>query len=107
MQAGGLVVPSCPLCRRGFDLAEFGDGRSAQDASLLLVPPLAPKQKGPLTLENSSFMYRKLPPEAEQRELQLNDIITVLVDYRSSMLSEGDAEQQAKRPASTRCSPTG
>ena len=44
------------------------------------------------TLQNSSFMYRKLPPEAEPRELQINDIITVLVDYRSSMMSEGDAE---------------
>ena len=40
-------------------------------------------------------MYRRLPPEAEQRELQINDIVTVLVDYRSSMLSEGDAK--AKR----------
>jgi flagellar L-ring protein precursor FlgH len=63
----------------------------AQDASLLLVPP-AQKQEGQATLENSSFMYRKLPPEAEQRELQINDLVTVLVDYRSSMISEGDAE---------------
>jgi flagellar L-ring protein precursor FlgH len=69
----------------------------AQDASLLLTPPL-PKQDGALTLENSSFMYRKLPPEAEYRELQINDIVTVLVDYRSSMISEGDAE--ARKTAS-------
>src|SRR5688572_26645389 len=69
----------------------------AQDASLLLAPPL-PKQDGALTLENSSFMYRKLPPEAEYRELQINDIVTVLVDYRSSMISEGDAE--ARKTAS-------
>ena len=62
-----------------------------QDASLLLVPPRQ-AQVGGSTLENSSFMYRKLPPEAEQRELAINDIITVLVDYRSSMISEGDAE---------------
>jgi flagellar L-ring protein precursor FlgH len=62
----------------------------AQDASLLSSPP--PLQEGQLTLQNSSFMYRKLPPEAEFRELQINDIITVLVDYRSSMISEGDAE---------------
>lgn len=67
-----------------------------QDASLLLVPVSA--EKAPLTLENSSFIYRKLPPEAEQRELQINDIVTVLVDYRSTMLSEGDAN--AKRTAS-------
>jgi flagellar L-ring protein precursor FlgH len=66
---------------------------SAQDASLLLVPPPAEEQQpGQLTLENSSFIYRKLPPEAEQRELQLHDLVVVLVDYRSSMLSEGDAE---------------
>jgi flagellar L-ring protein precursor FlgH len=83
----------------------------AQDASLLLAPPAIPPQQAgqlplpsqpppqppgaaqpPLSLANSSFMYRKLPPEAELRELQINDIITVLVDYRSSMISEGDAE---------------
>ena len=67
---------------------------SAQDASLLLVQPLGPKQRAPLTLENSSFMFRKLPPEAEQRELQLNDIITVLVDYRSALQSDGDANSK-------------
>jgi flagellar L-ring protein FlgH len=66
----------------------------AQDASLLLVPPVAPKQKVGLTLENSSFMYRKLPPESEQRELQLNDIITVLVDYKSALQSDGDANSK-------------
>jgi flagellar L-ring protein precursor FlgH len=41
-------------------------------------------------------MYRKLPPEAELRELKVNDIITVLVDYRSSMMSEGDAESRRR-----------
>jgi flagellar L-ring protein FlgH len=68
---------------------------SAQDASLLLTAPL-PQQAGQLTLENSSFMYRKLPPEAELRELKINDIVTVLVDYRSSMMSEGDAESRRR-----------
>jgi flagellar L-ring protein precursor FlgH len=74
-------------------LLSFGlshDAVRAQDASLLTSPPL--NQPGQLTLQNSSFMYRKLPPESEYRELQINDIITVLVDYRSSMISEGDAE---------------
>jgi flagellar L-ring protein precursor FlgH len=64
---------------------------SAQDASLMLAQPAKP-QAGQLNLENSSFIHRKLPPEAEQRELQLHDLITVIVDYRASMLSEGDAE---------------
>ena len=64
----------------------------AQDSSLLAAPVPAPQ--GQLTLETSSFIYRKLPPEAEQRELQLYDIITVLVDYRATMMSEGDAESR-------------
>jgi flagellar L-ring protein precursor FlgH len=74
------------------------DVARAQDASLMFVPPpVDQKDKTPAeqlfhTLHNSSFIYRKLPPESEQRELQINDIITVLVDYRASMTSEGDAE---------------
>ncbi len=71
-----------------------GDVACAQDASLLLVPPIDPKQPPPLTLQNSSFMYRKLPPESEQRELQLNDLITVLVDYRAVLQSDGNANSK-------------
>jgi flagellar L-ring protein FlgH len=65
-----------------------------QDASLLLVQPTAMQQPGALVQANCDFMYRRLPPEAEQRELQINDIVTVLVDYRSSMLSESDAKSK-------------
>lgn len=68
-----------------------------QDASLMLVPTSV-QQRGALNLDNSSFIYRKLPPEAEQRELQINDIVTVLVDYRSQVASKGDAK--AKRTTS-------
>lgn len=65
-----------------------------QDASLLLAPPAGPNLPASLNLANSSFMYRRLPPEAEQRELQINDIVTVLVDYKSTMLSEGDVKSK-------------
>lgn len=76
----------------GFSLVALAsDAAIAQDASLLATPL---QQEGQLTLQNSSFMFRKLPPESEYRELQVNDIITVLVDYRSSMISEGDAESR-------------
>jgi flagellar L-ring protein precursor FlgH len=74
-------------------LAAAADRAAAQDASLLLVAPANDQQAG-LRLENSSFMYQRVPPEAELRELKVNDIITVLVDYRSSMISEGDAENR-------------
>ena len=66
----------------------------AQDASLLLAQPAGPNVPASLNLANSSFMYRRLPPEAEQRELQINDIITVLVDYKSTMMSEGDVRSK-------------
>jgi flagellar L-ring protein precursor FlgH len=70
----------------------------AQDGTLLSITPAlqAAQQQQPhgLTLENSSFIYRKLPPEQQMRELKIHDIITVLVDYRTSMLTEGDAENR-------------
>jgi flagellar L-ring protein precursor FlgH len=80
--------------------AALSDLAYGQDASLLLVRPVADqKDQSPSdqlyhTLHNSSFIFRKLPPESEQRELRINDIITVLVDYRASMTSEGDAENR-------------
>jgi flagellar L-ring protein precursor FlgH len=78
-------------------MASGAKDAEAQDASLLLAgpaPPAASQQGAPLNLANCSFMFRRLPPEAEQRELQINDIVTVLVDYRSSLLSEGDAKSK-------------
>jgi flagellar L-ring protein precursor FlgH len=69
---------------------------SAQDSSLLLTPPQGATQEGeqPLSLQTGSFIYRELPPNARARELQLHDIVTVIVDYRTRMLSEGDAENR-------------
>lgn len=64
---------------------------SAQDGTLF-------QQTGPglqtPTIENSSFIFRKLPPEAQPRELQKYDIITVVVDFKSRFLSEGDSESR-------------
>jgi flagellar L-ring protein precursor FlgH len=68
---------------------------AAQDSSLLLTAPVTTQlESQPLSLEEGSFMHRTLPPNARQRELQQHDIITVLVDYRTRMLSEGDAENR-------------
>ncbi len=70
----------------------------AQDGTLLGVTPVLQaaqqQQQQGLTLENSSFIYRKLPPEQQMRELKIHDNITVLVDYRPSMLTEDDAENR-------------
>jgi flagellar L-ring protein precursor FlgH len=64
-----------------------------QDGHLLLQPqqPVAP---GELTLENSSFTFVEPRPVQVPRELELQSIITVLVDYRTRILSEGDMEQR-------------
>lgn len=72
-------------------LAVVAAEASAQDASLLQQPVVSPEG---LTQQNSSFIYKELPPAARPRELQKNDIITVIVDYRTRMLSEGDAESR-------------
>jgi len=70
----------------------FGSSRTvAQDGSLFLRGTQGPQA---LTLKNSSFIHRELPPEALPRQLQANDIITVVVDFRSRFLSEGDAESR-------------
>lgn len=83
-----LAVALAPLCLAGW--------ATAQEGSLLADPsvdengqPLA----APLTLENTSFLYQPLPPEA-QREVRENDIITVLVDYRTAMQSEGSLQNR-------------
>jgi flagellar L-ring protein FlgH len=64
----------------------------AQEGSLLA--PSAAGPGVPLTLENASFLYQPLPPEAQRRELKIHDSIIVMVDYRASMNSEGNAESR-------------
>ena len=82
------------LCLAAIVACDAGHQAFAQDASLLSNPPAQAHPKAGLTLQNSSYMYRPTPPEAERRELQINDIVTVLVDYRASLLSEGDANSK-------------
>ncbi len=61
----------------------------AQDGSLFLRPAQTPNG---LTLENSSFMFQQLPPESLPRQLKIHDIVTIVVDYRSRFLSEGNGQ---------------
>lgn len=66
---------------------------SAQEGGLSYAPALQPIAGAP-TLNNSSFIYQSLPPEAMARPLEKESIITVLVDYRTVMLSEGSGESR-------------
>ncbi len=74
----------------------------AQEGSLLspnatattaTAPNGSPVAVTELTLENTSFLYQPLPPEA-QRELKKEDSIIVLVDYRSTTASDGSLESR-------------
>ena len=64
----------------------------AQDGGLFLRS--ADQEPAPVTLQHGSYLFRELPPEARPSELKQHDIITVIVDYRTRMLSEGDAESR-------------
>ena len=66
----------------------------AQDSSLLHSAPQSQAEQQGMTLQNGSFIYRELPANLRPRELLKHDIITVIVDYRTRMLSEGDAENR-------------
>lgn len=78
------------ICLTALALLTSGRG-FAQDASLFQQPLVAPQG---LSLESSSFIHRDLPLDAQPRSLKKHDIITVVVDYRTRMLSEGDAESR-------------
>jgi flagellar L-ring protein precursor FlgH len=75
-----------------FGAAALAAPARAQDGGLFLRHADQPAQR--LTLQDGSFMFRELPPEARPSELKQHDIITVVVDYRTRMLSEGDAESR-------------
>ena len=72
-------------------LANAASQALGQDASLL-QNPLVSQSQMPLTLDNSSYIYQKLPPDSEPRELRINDILTVLVDYNSTTASNGNTD---------------
>lgn len=69
----------------------------AQDSSLLNQPP--PRHgAAPLRLEDSSFLYQQPQPP---KTLRLNDIVTIVVNVNSRVLSEGemDARKRAQLDA--------
>jgi flagellar L-ring protein precursor FlgH len=47
----------------------------------------------PLTLENTSFTYVKLEPP---HEIKINDIVTIIVDYKTQHLSRGNLQRRKR-----------
>ena len=68
----------------------------AQEGSLAYST--TPANAGAPTLNNSSFIYQSLPPEAMTRALEKQSIIQVLVDYRA--VTESDGNSQTRRTGS-------
>jgi len=62
---------------------------SAQNSSLVG----GGAQRRPLTLAEHSWTYRLLP---EPDPIQKNDLVTVLVDYRTQVVSEGEIDRKKK-----------
>ena len=68
-------------------LAGFAVNASAQSASMLGDP----RARAPLNLEQNSWFY--VPVQAPQ-EIAVHSIITVVVDDKSQVISEGDVEMR-------------
>lgn len=62
---------------------------AAQSGSLLGDP----KGRAPLTLSKTSLIY---VPSKEMNTIELNDLVTVMVDEKSQVISEGEVDRRKK-----------
>jgi flagellar L-ring protein precursor FlgH len=94
-QGGGAMRsgrnhPACWRAVAGLGLVWlFAAGAWAQSSSLLGNPD----ERQPLSLSQQSWMYQ---PVEQAREVRMHDLITVIVDEKSEMLSEGEVERRRK-----------
>ncbi len=65
-------------------------GRASGQSSSLFG---APEQRRPLTLPTYSWTYQPTP---EPKEVKLHDLITVVVDEKSQVISEGEVDRRKK-----------
>ena len=70
-------------------VAMLGGRAVAQSSSLYG----SPEQRQPLTLPTYSWTYQ---PTQEPRELKVRDLITVVVDEKSQVISEGEVDRRKK-----------
>jgi len=71
-----------------FAMASLGTATARAQSSSLFG---APGERNALTLEDSSWFYIKVPPP---REVQLYDLITIIVNEKSQLISEGDVQRR-------------
>ena len=80
--AGAFFVSIC--------MALFLSGSAAAQSSSLYG---APSRRRPLLLENESWTYQVVEPPPK---LKVHDIITVVVDLKAQVLSEGEMDRKKK-----------
>lgn len=61
-----------------------------QSASIFGPPT---ERRAPLTLANSSWTYQAPP---QPKEIKVQDVLTVLVNYKSQVISEGETDRKKK-----------
>ena len=84
------IRPSCWGMLAALILAAgSADAARAQSSSLYGNP----QQRQPLTLSHNSWTYR---PVEEPRQIRLNDLVTVMVDEKSEVISEGEVDRRRK-----------
>ncbi len=70
-------------------LAAMATEAAAQSSSMFG----SPDERAPLTLMRNSWTYR--PPQPE-KQIRLNDLITIIVDEKSTVVSEGEMDRRKK-----------
>ncbi|MBN2295917.1 MAG: flagellar basal body L-ring protein FlgH [Pirellulales bacterium] len=63
---------------------------AAQSSSIYGPPDM---RRAPLTLSNSSWTYQAPP---EPKEIKTHDLVTVIVNYKSQVISEGETDRKKK-----------
>lgn len=91
------VVQNGLVAKMALGLLTCATSLVAQDSSLLNRPPQT-QSTPPLSLQDSSFMFQQPQPP---KTLRLNDIVTIVVNVNSRVLSEGemDARKRAQLDA--------
>jgi flagellar L-ring protein FlgH len=70
--------------------AVVGAALSAATAHAQRASLYQQQNAGPLTLEHNSWLYVAMPPV---REIQLNDLVTIIVNQSQSSVSEGEIQR--------------
>jgi flagellar L-ring protein FlgH len=88
-----LNASVCPAAMALLLLAACGSPAGAQSSSFYGDPEARASAGQELTLSGVSWTYQAPTP---RREIKLNDVLTVIVNYKSQVISEGEIDRKKK-----------